>query len=303
MTGRPGVVRLSVVIPTLGRLTALEGCLRALSASSFPRERFEVIVADDEGSGSVERTAAPWTRRMSLRVVTTGGRAGASAARNAGLAAARGNGVAFTDDDCEPEADWLVRLAEALDSNPGCAAGGTIVNGATGRCAEGSQAVLDATHAHFNGGAGGPTFFATSNLAFPAEALRAIGGFDESFPYAEDRELCVRWLAGGRRFVRAPDAVVRHMRRLTPADLWRQHFGYGRGAWRFHRVRSERDWGRFEIEPGFYRELARQVAHPRNGTGRPALAACAVTAQVANAAGFAAEALRSRVSTRRGPSR
>ncbi len=43
MTGSPGVVRLSVVIPTLGRLAALEGCLRALSASSFPRERFEVI--------------------------------------------------------------------------------------------------------------------------------------------------------------------------------------------------------------------------------------------------------------------
>src|SRR5262249_16720503 len=89
----------------------------------------------------------------------------------------------------------------------------------------------------------------------------------------------------------APGAVVRHMREMTPSDFWRQHFKYGRGAWAVQRARSERDWGQFKVEPGFYTELARQVGKSDNGAGRPSLAALAFSSQVANAAGFAREAV------------
>src|SRR5204863_4013097 len=124
--------------------------------------------------------------------------------------------------------------------------------------------------------------------------LHRVGGFDEGFRHAEDCALCGRWIRSGRRFVGEPLAVVRHMRELTPREFWRQHFNYGRGAWAFQRVRAERDWGEFKVEPGFYAELARQVRSPKEGAGPVSLAALALTSQVANAAGFAREAVAAR---------
>jgi GT2 family glycosyltransferase len=293
----------SVVIPTLGRIEQLHGCLAALARLDYPRDRFEVVIADDRGGDAVSEAVTRWEPELGATVVSTGGGAGAAAARNAGISAAEGRLIAFTDDDCAPEPGWLGSLERELDRHPGSAVGGRVVNGARGACAEGSQVVLDATHAHFNRDPAGPAFFATSNLAFPAEGLRAVGGFDESFFYAEDRELCERWRQRGRSFAFAPDAVVRHMRELTPLGLWRQHFGYGRGAWHFHRVRREHGWGPFEVEPGFYRELDNQVRRNGRDAGVPALGALALTSQVANAAGFASEALRARLASRRDPSR
>jgi GT2 family glycosyltransferase len=290
------------VIPTLGRISQLRDCLGALARLDYPAGDFEVVVVNDGGGSAVGEVVAGWSDRLGVELVSTAG-VGAAAARNAGVGHARGHFVAFTDDDCAPEAGWLSALEPVLEGEAGAGVGGRVVNGAPGRCAAGSQAVLDATHSHFNRDPGGPTFFATSNLAFPTKALREIGGFDEQFKFAEDRELCERWRRSGRRLGYAPGAVVRHMRELSPHGVWRQHFGYGQGAWDYHRVREERGWGQFGIEPGFYRELARQVGRRRDGAGPLSVAAIAVIAQAANAAGFAWEAASVRWRARRpGPS-
>jgi cellulose synthase/poly-beta-1,6-N-acetylglucosamine synthase-like glycosyltransferase len=268
----------------------LKNCLGAATRLDYPRERFEVVIVNDGGGEAVEKVASRFEEQLALTIVRTAG-LGAATARNAGMHRGRGSFIAFTDDDCQPEGGWLSSLERALESNPGAAIGGTIVNGGRGAWAAGSQAVLDAAHAHWNGGPAGPRFFASCNIAFPADGLRAVGGFDESFAFAEDRELCARWLRSGRRFAHAPGAIVRHHRELTPAEFWRQHFRYGRGAWAFHRTRAQRGWGRFALEPGFYSELARQVHRRRDGAGRPSVAALGAISQLANAAGFAREAL------------
>lgn len=300
MRGSSDRLTFSVVIPTLGRATPLEGCLAALARLDFPTDEYEVVVVNDGGGAPITELASSWEERLPLRSVSIAA-AGPSAARNAGLEAANGRYVAFTDDDCEPDGEWLVALREVLEANPGCAAGGRMVNGAGGRCAAASQTVLEAAYAHFNGDPGGPHFYATSNLAFPAEELRSLGGFDEALRHAEDRELCDRWVWSGRRFLDAPAAIVRHMRVLSLREFWRQHFGYGRGAWAIHRARVERRQEHFKLEPGFYGELARRVRASSNGAGRPSLAALAITSQAANAAGFAREALAARLGRQEEP--
>lgn len=277
----------SVVVPTKGRPGYLRNCLAALSRLEHPRDGFEVVVANNGGGRAVERVVGEFGTRFPLSLVTTE-YPGPSGPRNAGAARARGRFIAFTDDDCEPEQGWLRALERALEANPGAAVGGRTLNGAGGRCAAASQAAVDAVHAHFNSD-GAPRFFASNNLAFEAAGFHAVGGFDEGLRYAEDRELCERWIRSGRRFAHAPDAVVRHMRELTPAEFWRQHFGYGRGAWSFHAARARRGWGRFAIEPGFYAALAREVRRHREH--RPSLALLALVSQIANAVGFAREAL------------
>ena len=260
----------------------------------YPAELFEVVVVNDGGDSETDAVVGDWSGKAPLTMRATAAE-GPSAARNAGTEAARGRFIAFTDDDCQPESGWLRALEEAFDADPDRAAGGRMVNGASGRCAAGSQTVLEAAYAHFNRNPAGPRFYATSNLAFPAEGLRQVGGFDEALMHAEDRELCERWVRSGRRFVDVPEALVRHMRELTIREFWRQHFGYGQGAWAIHRARAERDQESFRVEPGFYTELASRVWASSEGAGRPSLAALAITSQVANAAGFVRESVAARL--------
>jgi hypothetical protein len=91
----------------------------------------------------------------------------------------------------------------------------------------------------------------------------------------------------------AADAVVLHAHPLDPRAFWKQHFDYGRGAWRFHRKRARRKSGRLREELGFYRVLGawarRGLGDPGTG-GRCRMVALLALWQVANAAGFAYEA-------------
>ena len=153
-----------------------------------------------------------------------------------------------------------------------------------------SQLALDSAHAHF-AVAGEPRFAATCNLALPSEAFRALGGFDESFRYAEDRDLCARWCASGRRLIWAPAAQVVHRRRMGVQSFLSQHAGYGRGAYALHR--RTLDAGLVPgPEPGFYAELGGRVRRAPAQRGR--LALLAIVTQLAAAAGFGLEATATR---------
>jgi GT2 family glycosyltransferase len=280
---------ISVVVPTKGRVRSLGRCLEALESAEYGRDRLEIVVSNDRGMQEVESLVAGFKERLRVST-TTPERSGPSAARNAGAAAASGEYVAFTDDDCEPEAGWLWALERSLTANPGAACGGTVRNGATGNLgAIATQAVVDALHAGFNRDLDAPRFFASSNVAFPSAAFRSLGGFDEDERYAEDRDLCERWIAAGHRFVSVPDAVVVHMRTLDLREFMGQHYGYGRGAFAFNGVQSpERRRG---DRVAVLEALAHESLRHHDAHSRPAVAAYLLLSQVATAAGFAREAV------------
>ncbi len=287
MSVAPPVI--SVVIPTKGRVPSLGSCLEALERADYERDRFEVVVSNDRGMREVESLVAAFGDRLRVSTITPE-RSGPSAARNAGASAASGEYVAFTDDDCEPEAGWLTALERSLVANPGAAAGGAVRNGAPQNLgAVATQAVVDALHAGFNRDPGAPRFFASSNVAFPSRGFRSVGGFDESERYAEDRDLCERWIAAGNRFVSAPDAVVVHMRTLDLREFMGQHYGYGRGAFAFNGMQSsERRRGdRIAV----LERLAREALSHHDAQSRFAVAAYLLLSQIATAAGFVREAV------------
>jgi GT2 family glycosyltransferase len=278
---------ISVVVPTKGRLASLERCLRALRGADFDPKRFEVVVANDRGGEPVDSLVGSFADELTVAIARPQ-RSGPSAARNAGAAAARGAYVAFTDDDCEPSATWLTALERALEANPGAAVGGPIVNGVPKNLgAVATQVVVDALHARFNRDPRSPRFFASSNVAFPATALQTVGGFDEDVRYAEDREVCERWIRTGHRFVSAPQAIVVHMRTLGLREFMAQHYGYGRGARGFHRHRSRAQ--RWADRSGVLWELARKTLRRQEHHGRLAVAGYAALSQLATAAGWARE--------------
>ena len=279
---------ISVVIPTKGRIS-LKGCLAALRAADFGPDRFEVVVANDRGGEPVDALVTSFADGLRVAIARPR-RTGPSAARNAGAAAASGAYVAFTDDDCEPSPSWLTALECSLAANPGAAVGGRVENGRPESLgAVATQVVVDALGAHFNRDPDAPRFFASSNVAFPAEAFRKLGGFDEDRRYAEDRDLCERWIRTGHRFVSSPQAVVVHMRELGLREFTAQHYGYGRGARAFNRRRSGED--RRTDRSGVLRELTREALRRHEGHGRLSVAGYAALSQLATAAGWARESI------------
>jgi GT2 family glycosyltransferase len=278
---------ISVLVPTYERPAQLAALLAALARQDYPRARFEVVVVDDGSARAPESEVARAAREVDVRLDVQRN-AGPSAARNRAASLARGEYFAFTDDDCEPEPAWLSSLARRLVETGRCAVGGRTVNAfESNLCAATSQLTTEVVYAYYNPDPSKARFFASNNLAVPAREFREAGGFDERFRWAEDREFCDRWLGLGFRMAYAPEAVVRHAHHLTLRTLWRQHFGYGRGAWNFHRGRSlSGAAGRFRPDLTFYRKLLTAPLGARPAGRGAALAALVVWSQAANTAGF-----------------
>ena len=135
-------------------------------------------------------------------------------------------------------------------------------------------------------------FFASNNLAVPAERFRAIGGFDTSFSLAagEDREFCDRWLHYGYEMTYAPEILVYHAHGLSFRSFWRQQFRYGRGAFGFHRVRAQRTQKGIRLQaPSFYLNLLRHSFSQGRRDRRLVLAGLLLVSQGAITMGFLRE--------------
>jgi glycosyltransferase involved in cell wall biosynthesis len=279
----------SVIVPTFNRPPQLAHCLAALARLHPPGGGFEVIVVNDGGIDVNDVVSASSVTDVRLLTQVN---AGPGAARNHGARAAVGRWLAFTDDDCEPDPSWLCSFERALVANPNALAGGTVMNRLVDNLyAETSQQLAGFTERWFDGVIN-ERFFTSNNIALARAAHLEAGGFDVRFGLVpgEDREFCDRWFAQGRPSVTVPDALVRHAHELTLRSFLRQHFGYGRGAVMFRRVRSGN--GRaVRIDPSFYLASLRHAARAKPVTRGTALAACTLAAHAAYAAGLARESV------------
>jgi GT2 family glycosyltransferase len=224
----------SVLIPTFARVEQLKACLHSLSWLVTPPELVEVIVIDDESPIPVEQALLGFPVPFRLRVLRQE-RAGPAAARNLGAHEATGRYLVFTDDDCLVSPRWLEDYRERWADLPDQGLGGRVEN-ADPNCAysEAAQWIVDCAQAHFPSSRGSMFFIATNNLAVPRQAFLDLGGFDPTFRTSEDREFSRRWLLSGRILKRLEGATVYHDPRLSLKGFAKKHFGYGRGAFRFH---------------------------------------------------------------------
>ena len=279
----------SIVIPTYNRPAQLAGCLEACARLDYPRDRFEVIVVDDGGTTPLDEIVARFHGVLTLKFLRQEN-AGPAAARNRGAFEARGEFLAFTDDDCSPAPKWLQAVAAQFVASPDCAVGGQMRNALPHNLySTASQLLISYLFSYYNAVPHAARFFPSSNLAFPTKRFHAIGGFDVTYPRAaaEDRELCDRWLHHGYRMIYAAEAVVYHAHDLTFRAFLHQHFHYGQGAFCFHQVRARRGRHRVKVEPlSFYLNMLRYPFVSAQGVKAPFLMLLLVVAQAANAAGF-----------------
>jgi glucosyl-dolichyl phosphate glucuronosyltransferase len=118
----------SVVVCTLNRAKALARALDSLIDQTLDADRYELIVVDN---GSTDETAAA-VEHVRLRAGCSLTydylvEPGISCARNRGVERARGEIVAFLDDDAEAMPDWLETAVSALTTSPASAIGGPVL--------------------------------------------------------------------------------------------------------------------------------------------------------------------------------
>lgn len=228
---------ISLVVATLGRVEEIGALFDSLTGQDGA---FEVILVDQNPDARLDALVAEWTPRLGLRHLRAP-RPHANAARNLGLRHARGDLVAFPDDDCLLPPGTLARVRTAFDADP-------------------ALAVLTGPAAAPEGGLGsgrwngkaGPITLAnvwTSviefNLWLRRDAALRLGGFDEGmgpgarFGSAEGNDLVCRALAAGMEARYDPALRVIHPdKRLTQEAVARaQRYGLGLGfALRRHPV-------------------------------------------------------------------
>ncbi|MHB1853783.1 MAG: glycosyltransferase family 2 protein [Acidimicrobiales bacterium] len=238
----------TVVVPSWNRPAGLARALEALGAQHAPGLDWEVVVVASAADPVAHRVVAE-ADRPGVRVVDEA-RPGASNARNRGLSVSR-RVVAFLDDDCWPEPDWLERITAPVRSGRWTACGGRVrLDRAVPVPAWMGDALL-AFLAEYNRGGedrllAADDYLLTANAAFDADALAAAGGFDPRLgPYAgrpmvdDDVDVCRKVRAAGGTIGYVAGALVTHElieARLRPSYVLRRMQAQGRSDWLLDRT-------------------------------------------------------------------
>jgi len=263
---------ISVVVLTHNRLPLLRDCVESIRANGYAD--YEIVIVDN---ASTDGTADALKEMPNVRVVRFDRDRELAACRNAGIDAARGDIIAFTDDDCTVGKDWFSRIEAALREHD--AVGGVAlplgdfspprwwddeINWLVGLSVPG----------HYGPKAGEIYLPASLNLAYRAPVLRALR-FREGAPglagrnmTREDSDLWLRTRGGGHRTMFDPSLVVYHRvppERLTVSFCIRRAFSDGFAA--YHR--GETGGSLRPVAAYVLAQPCRLAARALRGGGRP----------------------------------
>jgi cellulose synthase/poly-beta-1,6-N-acetylglucosamine synthase-like glycosyltransferase len=219
--------RYSVIVPAYNSGKTIAQCLRALAHQSLSASEYEVILVDD---GSNDNTAE-LVRGFSVRYLRQMNH-GPAAARNHGAREARGELVLFTDSDCVPDRDWIAEMVKPFSDPEVVAVKGAYRTNQRSLFARFAQVEFEERFELLKR-APSIDMVDTYSAAYRKTVFDGVGGFDESFPAAnnEDTELSYKLSRMGRKMIFNPDALVYH---LNHPDSLRRYarLKFWRGYWR-----------------------------------------------------------------------
>lgn len=200
----------SIVICTFNRLAHLKTCIAALLEINFPT--YEIIIVND-GSSDGTKEYLDNLANPKINIIHHAQNLGLSSARNTGIKNAKYDLIAFTDDDCIVEKDWLRFLSKGFTNEKiGLVIGQTFYISKTykGYFPERLVSNINAT------------WPMGCNMAYQKKVFDICEGFDDLFfrYNNEDSEMAIRCVEKGFSYNRALDAVVYHQAvNWTPRSL------------------------------------------------------------------------------------
>ncbi len=222
---------ISVIVPAYNAARTLAACLEALEQQTMPREQYEIILVDD---GSTDDTARIAGRYAGVKVLKLARNRGAAAARNAGIAAAQGELLLFTDADCIPCAEWVAEMVKPFAEQDIAGGKGVYRTKQRALVARFVQLEYESRYARMQARRY-IDFVDTYAAAYRREVLMRVGGFDPRIRFVEDQELSFRVARAGYRMVFIPTAAAYH---LHPETLQRYLLRKARiGYWKAWVVR------------------------------------------------------------------
>jgi glycosyltransferase involved in cell wall biosynthesis len=224
----------SVVVPTFDRADLVERCLEALAEQTYAP--LEVVVVDDCSSDDTPRVLAEFAAAhpdMNLRSLRNERQQGANPSRNRGIEASGGDLIAFEDDDCIAEPDWIEHLVDGfVNDRVGAVTG--LVEDPTPRniydlAFRGTHRVYGKVHA---------TRLVACNMCVRRDLLegaldedRAEVSADNTVSGRGDEEgLVIKLRREGWEMRVAPRARVLHLHYYTRRSFFRQAWRGGRSA-------------------------------------------------------------------------
>jgi glycosyltransferase involved in cell wall biosynthesis len=197
---------LSVIIPTFNGALRIRHCLDALVTQTRGRE-VEILVVDDGSSDNIAEVVACYPGVRLIRQAN----AGPAAARNRGVAEARGTILLFTDDDCVPAANWLEAMLEPFREPEVIGAKGVYCTHQDSVVARFVQFEYEDRY-RLMVDRDCIDFIDTYSAAFRRARFLEMKGYDTSFPVAcaEDIELSYRMSRRRWKMKFVPSAVVAH---------------------------------------------------------------------------------------------
>jgi cellulose synthase/poly-beta-1,6-N-acetylglucosamine synthase-like glycosyltransferase len=222
----------SIVIPVKNEAVLLRHCLESLMKLDYPKDRFEIIVADGLSADDTKEVSRQYGARVvdnKKRIVVSG--------RNEGYRQAKGDIIAFTDADCTFDAGWLRSSLKYFSDDKVGGVGGVTFMPPDSSSFEKAIDFLFRLAEFFQ------TTSHRKNLSFVKEvedipgcnalyrrqALNAVMPVDEGLLTAEDVWMNFRVRKAGYKLIHAPDVMLWHYRRSSPKRFVRQIYRFAIG--------------------------------------------------------------------------
>jgi glycosyltransferase involved in cell wall biosynthesis len=210
----------SVIVPVFDDAQGLRTCLEALRAQTYPVDRHEIVVVDNASNEDLRPVVAAFPGVRFEREQSPG----SYAARNQGIAASKGQILAFTDSDCLPDPGWIEAAVRALEARPGCGA----VGGRIEMIARDPSRITAFDLHDLVWGMPQRVYVerfglaATANLIAHRWVFDRVGPFDASFKSCGDCEWSFRRDAAGIELIYSDAARVRHPTRSSLREFVRR---------------------------------------------------------------------------------
>lgn len=215
-------MKLSIIVVTRNRAEMLKNCLNSLVRQT--KKPDEVLAVDNNSNDNTEKMVDIFKKKLRIKYIFEP-RIGIPIARNTGIKNSKHDVIAFIDDDCVADKNWITRIFIAHKYYPKT----LIIQGRTHNLlknnifSESMQYLLNNCRS---------TPFDTKNLSFKRILLDNLEYvFDENFKEGEDTELGIRLKQRGHKVLQLPSIIVHHNHRTDLKSFAIQQFTSGKYAY------------------------------------------------------------------------